>query len=435
MKPMQPDAALGAVVGNNPIAADRSHQEDLGVHQAERPAGLQEPARHQRRRQAASGVRRQEPGDHVRHDQAGQQAPQLASFSPRPKGAPAGAPFLSPTIFLRPMAGEYIFTMRDLRKVVPPSREILKGIYLAFFPGAKIGVLGANGAGKSSLLRIMAGVDKDFLGDARPLPGTRIGYLPQEPQLDPAKDVRGNVEDGVARAAGAARPVQRDQRPVRRADGRRRDDPAAGEAGQPAGADRRARPLGARPQDRHRHGRAAAPAGRRRRRQDLRRRAAPGGALPGAAGAARHAAARRAHQPPRRRERVVAGAVSSREFPGTVVAVTHDRYFLDNVAGWILELYQGAGIPVGRATTPPGWSRSSGGSPGGEAGLGPAEDAAARARVGPDGAPGAAGQEQGADHRVRGAPRGGGAADRGQRRDPDPRARAAGRRGGGRRRT
>ena len=95
------------------------------------------------------------------------------------------------------MAGEYIFTMRDLRKVVPPSREILKGIHLSFFPGAKIGVLGANGAGKSSLLRIMAGVDKDFLGDARPLPGTRIGYLPQEPQLDPAKDVRGNVMDGV----------------------------------------------------------------------------------------------------------------------------------------------------------------------------------------------------------------------------------------------
>ena len=95
------------------------------------------------------------------------------------------------------MAGEYIFTMRDLRKVVPPSREILKGIYLSFFPGAKIGVLGANGAGKSSLLRIMAGLDRDFLGDARPLPGTRIGYLAQEPQLDATKDVRGNVLEGV----------------------------------------------------------------------------------------------------------------------------------------------------------------------------------------------------------------------------------------------
>src|SRR5499426_1033343 len=96
------------------------------------------------------------------------------------------------------MAHQYIFTMKDLRKVVPPKREILKGIWLSFFPGAKIGVLGANGAGKSTLLRIMAGVDPDFLGEAWPAEGTRIGYLPQEPWLDPDKDVRGNVEEGVA---------------------------------------------------------------------------------------------------------------------------------------------------------------------------------------------------------------------------------------------
>src|SRR6476660_4241936 len=116
------------------------------------------------------------------------------------RGAPAGAPFLSLRVAYLPpsMAGEYIFTMRDLRKVVPPSKEILKGIYLAFYPGAKIGVLGANGAGKSTLLRIMAGEDSDFLGDARPLPGTKIGYLPQEPRLDRSKDVRGNVEVAVA---------------------------------------------------------------------------------------------------------------------------------------------------------------------------------------------------------------------------------------------
>src|SRR5438874_1441273 len=96
------------------------------------------------------------------------------------------------------MAGEYAFVIKDLRKVVPPKREILRGIWLSFFHGAKIGVLGANGAGKSSLLRIMAGVDTDFLGEAFPAAGLRIGYLPQEPQLDPAKDVRGNVEEGVA---------------------------------------------------------------------------------------------------------------------------------------------------------------------------------------------------------------------------------------------
>src|SRR5437773_572143 len=95
------------------------------------------------------------------------------------------------------MAGEYAFVMRDLRKVVPPKREILRGIRLSFFHGAKIGVLGANGAGKSTLLRIMAGVDKDFLGEARPAEGTKVGFLPQEPVLDPTKDVKGNVEEGV----------------------------------------------------------------------------------------------------------------------------------------------------------------------------------------------------------------------------------------------
>ena len=88
--------------------------------------------------------------------------------------------------------------MKDLRKVVPPKREILRGIWLSFYHGAKIGVLGANGAGKSTLLRIMAGVDHDFMGDARPADGIRIGYLPQEPRLDPGKDVRGNLEEGVA---------------------------------------------------------------------------------------------------------------------------------------------------------------------------------------------------------------------------------------------
>jgi len=100
------------------------------------------------------------------------------------------------------MAHQFIFTMKDLRKIVPPKREILKGIWLSFYPGAKIGVLGANGAGKSTLLKIMAGVDEDFLGEAKPADGVRTGYLPQEPHLDPSKDVRGNVEDGVAEVRG-----------------------------------------------------------------------------------------------------------------------------------------------------------------------------------------------------------------------------------------
>ena len=100
------------------------------------------------------------------------------------------------------MAHQYIFTMQNLRKVVPPQREILKGIYLSFFPGAKIGVLGLNGSGKSTLLRIMAGEEKDFAGDAAPAEGTRIGFLPQDPRLDTTKDVLGNVELAVSKTRG-----------------------------------------------------------------------------------------------------------------------------------------------------------------------------------------------------------------------------------------
>ena len=96
------------------------------------------------------------------------------------------------------MAHQYIFTMQDLRRVHPPNKEVLKGIYLSFFPGAKIGVIGGNGAGKSTLLRIMAGVDKDFFGEAKPADGITVGYLAQEPQLDATKTVLGNVEEAVA---------------------------------------------------------------------------------------------------------------------------------------------------------------------------------------------------------------------------------------------
>ncbi|HZI41831.1 MAG TPA: ATP-binding cassette domain-containing protein, partial [Gemmatimonadaceae bacterium] len=100
------------------------------------------------------------------------------------------------------MAVPFIYVMKGLRKVVPPSRIILDDIWLSFYPDAKIGVLGANGAGKSSLLRIMAGVDQEFQGEAWPHAGTRIGYLSQEPQLDPAKTVQGNVEEAVAAQRG-----------------------------------------------------------------------------------------------------------------------------------------------------------------------------------------------------------------------------------------
>jgi ATP-binding cassette ChvD family protein len=242
------------------------------------------------------------------------------------------------------MAGEYIFTMRDLRKVVPPSREILKGIHLSFFPGAKIGVLGANGAGKSSLLRIMAGVDKDFLGDARPLPGTRVGFLPQEPQLDPSKDVRGNVMEGVRAqqalldqfneiSAKFAEPMD--------------DGEMARLLEKQGNLQERIDALGLWELD-HKIDLA----------MDALR-LPPGDADVGriSGGERRRVALCRVlleepdmlllDEPTNHLdaesvwwlERYLA------EFKGTVVAVTHDRYFLDNVAGWILELYQGAGIP------------------------------------------------------------------------------------------
>jgi energy-dependent translational throttle protein EttA len=242
------------------------------------------------------------------------------------------------------MAGEYIFTMRDLRKVVPPSREILKGIHLSFFPGAKIGVLGANGAGKSSLLRIMAGVDKDFLGEARPLAGTKIGFLPQEPQLDPTKDVRGNVMEGVREqqlmldqfnqiSARFAEPMD--------------DDEMTRLLEKQGNLQERIDALGLWELD-HKIDMAM---------DALRLPPGEADVMKISGGERRRVALCRLllEQPdmllldePTNHldaesvwwlERYLA------EFPGTVVAVTHDRYFLDNVAGWILELYQGAGIP------------------------------------------------------------------------------------------
>jgi ATP-binding cassette ChvD family protein len=242
------------------------------------------------------------------------------------------------------MAGEYIFTMRDLRKVVPPSREILKGIHLAFYPGAKIGVLGANGAGKSTLLRIMAGVDKDFLGDARPLPGTRIGYLPQEPQLDPSKDVRGNVMDGVREqqalldqfneiSAKFAEPMDDETmtRLLEKQGNLQERIDALGLWELDHKIDLAMDALRLPPGDAD----VARISGGERRRVALCRLLLEQPDMLLLDEPTNHLDAESVWW----LERYLA------EFKGTVVAVTHDRYFLDNVAGWILELYQGAGIP------------------------------------------------------------------------------------------
>jgi len=242
------------------------------------------------------------------------------------------------------MAHQFIYFMKDLRKIVPPKREILKGIWLSFYPGAKIGFLGANGAGKSTLLRIMAGEDADFLGEAHPADGVRIGYLPQEPHLDSTKDVRGNVDDGVGEVRGLLT----------------RFDEINTKLGEPMDADDMDKLLSeqARVQD-------AIEAANG---WDLDRtveiamdalRCPPGDAdistLSGGE-VRRVALCRLLLQKPdmllldEPTNHLDAESVAwleryLKEYPGTVVAITHDRYFLDNVAGWILELDRGAGIP------------------------------------------------------------------------------------------
>jgi len=242
------------------------------------------------------------------------------------------------------VAGEYAFVMKDLRKVVPPKREILRGIWLSFFHGAKIGVLGANGAGKSSLLRIMAGVDTDFLGEAFPAAGLRIGYLPQEPRLDPAKDVRGNVEEGVSETRALLT----------------RFEAVSARLGEPLEADEMEKLLEeqARLQDRIDAANAWDLDRTLEIAMDALRCPPPDADVGAISGGERRRVAlcRLLLQRPdlllldEPTNHLDAESVAwlerfLKDYPGTVVAVTHDRYFLDNVAGWILELDRGEGIP------------------------------------------------------------------------------------------
>jgi len=236
---------------------------------------------------------------------------------------------------------QYVYTMRRVSKTVPPKRTIIKNISLNFFPGAKIGVLGLNGAGKSTLLRIMAGEDKDFEGEAVPMPNLRVGFLPQEPQLDPDKDVRGNVEQGLGETLAAMRQLEQIYAAYSQPEAdfdKLAEEQARLEAVVNAGG-----------ADVERRLEVAADAlrlppwdadvrnisGGERRRVALCRLllSAPDMLL--------------LDEPTNHLDALSVQWLEQylERFPGTVVAVTHDRYFLDNVAGWILELDRGYGIP------------------------------------------------------------------------------------------
>jgi energy-dependent translational throttle protein EttA len=237
---------------------------------------------------------------------------------------------------------QYVFTMNRCGKIVPPKKQILRDISLSFFPGAKIGVLGYNGAGKSTLLRIMAGVDKDFQGEARPMPGLKIGYLPQEPQLDPKKNVRENVMEALAHIQD----VQAELEKVYAAyaeDGADFDKLAARQqelenilaAGDGHNLevvlDKAAEALNLPPWEAD----VTTLSGGERRRVALCRLLLSKPDMILLDEPTNHLDA----------ESVAWLEKFLKDFPGTIIAVTHDRYFLDNVAGWILELDRGHGIP------------------------------------------------------------------------------------------
>ena len=237
---------------------------------------------------------------------------------------------------------QYVYTMNRVSKIVPPKRQILKDVSLSFFPGAKIGVLGLNGSGKSTLLKIMAGLDADIQGEARAMPGMKVGYLAQEPLLDPDKDVRGNVEDGMREAVDALKDLE--QVYVDYADPDADFDELAKKQGNleaiieawdahnlDHALDVAADALRLPPWDAD----VTSLSGGEKRRVALCRLLLSRPDMLLLDEPTNHLDA----------ESVFWLEKFLEEFSGTVVAVTHDRYFLDNVAGWILELDRGHGIP------------------------------------------------------------------------------------------
>ena len=242
------------------------------------------------------------------------------------------------------MSYQYIYVMKDLRKVYPPNREVLKGIWLSFFPGAKIGLIGANGAGKSTLLKIMAGAITEFQGEAWPADGVKVGHLPQEPQLDPSKDVLGNAEEGVRatrellRAFDAINARFAEDLSSEEMDKLLADQARVQDAIDACNAWELDRTLEiAMDALRLPPGNADVTklSGGERRRVALCRLLLERPDLLLLDEPTNHLDA----------ESVAWLERFLKDYPGAVVAITHDRYFLDNVAGWILELDRGEGIP------------------------------------------------------------------------------------------
>ena len=237
---------------------------------------------------------------------------------------------------------QYVYTMNQVGKIVPPKRQILKDISLSFFPGAKIGVLGLNGAGKSTLLKIMAGVDTEFEGEARAQAGINVGYLSQEPELDPTKDVRGNVEDGLGDVVAAQKELEEVFTAYAEPDadydalGKRQQEleniiQAADSQNLEHKLEIAADALRLPPWDAD----VTKLSGGERRRVALCRLLLSNPDMLLLDEPTNHLDAESVHW----LEQFLC------DYPGTVVAITHDRYFLDNAAGWILELDRGRGIP------------------------------------------------------------------------------------------
>ncbi len=303
------------------------------------------------------------------------------------------------------MAHEFIYTTYRLARFYPPDRTVLENISLSFYPGAKIGVIGANGAGKSSLLKIMAGLDDGFTGEARLTPGFTVGYLPQEPALDPAKDVKGNVMDGVAAVQtlideynavmakwadpdadydkiGAEQAAFEDKIAAADAWSLERNVEIAMDA------------LRCPPDDAD----VTTLSGGERRRVALCRLLLS------------HPDLLLLDEPTNHLDAESVDWLEQflQDYSGTVVAITHDRYFLDNVAKWILELDRGRGIPFSGNYS--SWLEQKQERLAREEKSNEAEAAFARPRagVGPDGAEGSPGQGQGTTRGLREAAGGGG---------------------------